>query len=316
MVAVSVQHPTGAAPAAVRRTVPDGPTPASTCASSARATSAGRRSASRCCAPRSPTPGSTTGSGCPAPAPATGTSGGARTTARVRVLRTAGYPEHDHRARQITRAELADVDLVLAADRGHLRDLRAMTTDHDKVVLLRSLRPGRGRRRGARSVLRPRLRVRRGAGDDEAAAPGIVEEIRRRLRIPAGVTNHPARRHRRARPRAPPPSRPTAPALGASCSARAGSRSSWPRLAFAAACFLLLSPWQFDRNTERSAQNAAIDASITAPAVPVDRPDVDHRPSRRGDVAWRVVTATGEFDPTRQVHVRLRQDPPATRCPR
>ena len=39
--------------------------------------------------------------------------------------------------------------------------------------------------------------------------------------------------------------------------------------AFAAACFLLLSPWQFDRNSERSAQNTAIDASITAPAVPV-----------------------------------------------
>ena len=32
------------------------------------------------------------------------------------------------RARQITRPRLADVDLVLAADRGHLRELRAMTT--------------------------------------------------------------------------------------------------------------------------------------------------------------------------------------------
>ena len=27
-----------------------------------------------------------------------------------------------------------------------------------------------------------------------------------------------------------------------------------------------------------------------------------------GDIAWRVVTATGEFDPSRQVQVRLRQD--------
>ncbi len=77
--------------------------------------------------------------------------------------------------------------------------------------------------------------------------------------------------------------------------------------AFAAACFLLLSPWQFDRNSERSAQNTAIDASITAPAVPVtDLLSTTGPPPQ--DVSWRVVTATGEFDPARQLYVRLRQD--------
>ena len=78
-------------------------------------------------------------------------------------------------------------------------------------------------------------------------------------------------------------------------------------LAFAAACFWLLSPWQFNRNSERTAQNNAIDASIRAPAVPVtDLLTTQAQPP--GDIAWRVVTATGEFDPSRQVQVRLRQD--------
>ena len=78
-------------------------------------------------------------------------------------------------------------------------------------------------------------------------------------------------------------------------------------LAFAGACFWLLSPWQFNRNAERTAQNNAVDASISAPAVPVtDLLTTTAQPP--GDIAWRVVTATGEFDPSRQVQVRLRQD--------
>lgn len=78
-------------------------------------------------------------------------------------------------------------------------------------------------------------------------------------------------------------------------------------LAFAAASFLLLSPWQFDRNSERSAQNSAIDASITAPPVAVtDLLSTTAPPPQ--DVTWRVVTATGSFDQQRQVYVRLRQD--------
>jgi len=110
--------------------------------------------------------------------------GGGAHHGSVRVLRTAGYPEHDHVARMITRSELADVDLVLAADRGHLRDLRAMTTDHDKVVLLRSFDPDAEHDEVPDPYYGP------DSGFDEvlamtvAAAPGIVQEIRRRLDRP------------------------------------------------------------------------------------------------------------------------------------
>ncbi|MFG2998087.1 low molecular weight protein-tyrosine-phosphatase [Streptomyces sp. NPDC048340] len=64
----------------------------------------------------------------------------ARTAA---VLEAAGY-EQDHRARQFRSSWFADLDLVIALDAGHLRDLRALApTPHDaaKVRLLRSYDP-------------------------------------------------------------------------------------------------------------------------------------------------------------------------------
>lgn len=96
------------------------------------------------------------------------------------VLRRAGYPT-DHRARQITARELDSVDLALAADRGHLRDLRRMTRDSDKVVLLRSFDPAADDDEVPDPYYGP------DAGFDEvlemtqAAMPGLIEEIRRRL---------------------------------------------------------------------------------------------------------------------------------------
>lgn len=99
----------------------------------------------------------------------------------VRVLRTAGYPEHEHVARMITPTDMADVDLALAADRGHLSDLRAMTGDCDKVALLRSFDPAAADDEVPDPYYGP------GSGFDEvlamtvAAVPGIVQEIRRRL---------------------------------------------------------------------------------------------------------------------------------------
>ena len=98
----------------------------------------------------------------------------------IRVLAAAGYPT-DHRARQITRQSLADVDLALAADRGHLSELRAMTSDKDKVVLFRSFDPD------ADSDEVPDPYFGPDSGFDEvlamtvSAVPGIVEEIQRRL---------------------------------------------------------------------------------------------------------------------------------------
>lgn len=78
-------------------------------------------------------------------------------------------------------------------------------------------------------------------------------------------------------------------------------------LAFAGACFFLLAPWQFARNAERSAQNAAITAALTSPPVPVlDLMTTSGQPAE--SAIWHVVTATGTFDPSRQALVRLRQN--------
>ena len=78
-------------------------------------------------------------------------------------------------------------------------------------------------------------------------------------------------------------------------------------LAFAAACWLILAPWQFGRNTETSQTNAGIDAALHATALPVDQ-----RLSTTGQPAeqsiWQPVTATGTFVPDREYYVRLRQD--------
>ena len=78
-------------------------------------------------------------------------------------------------------------------------------------------------------------------------------------------------------------------------------------LAFAGACFFVLAPWQFNRNAERSAQNAAIAAALSADPVPVaELMSPAGQPSAAA--LWHVVTATGSFDQSRQVQVRLRQN--------
>lgn len=97
-----------------------------------------------------------------------------------RALARAGYP-CDHTVHQISPDELTSIDLVLAADRGHVRQLRRMTDDPDKVRLLRSFDPAAD----ADEVPDPYL------GPDEgydavvtmtaAAIPGILDEIERRL---------------------------------------------------------------------------------------------------------------------------------------
>jgi cytochrome oxidase assembly protein ShyY1 len=77
-------------------------------------------------------------------------------------------------------------------------------------------------------------------------------------------------------------------------------------LLFAAACFTVLAPWQFDRHGERSAQNAAIEAAAAAPAAPVeDLLSAQAEPSEAD--SWRRATATGAFVGDGVV-IRLRQD--------
>lgn len=93
------------------------------------------------------------------------------------TLRTAGY-DADHVAAQVGPHHL-DADLLLAADRGHLADLRRLTGDPDKVRLLRSFDPSAPR--GA-EVPDPYY----GDGDGftdvldmiERAVPGLLEWVR------------------------------------------------------------------------------------------------------------------------------------------
>ncbi|WP_104482733.1 SURF1 family cytochrome oxidase biogenesis protein [Actinokineospora auranticolor] len=79
-------------------------------------------------------------------------------------------------------------------------------------------------------------------------------------------------------------------------------RPSWLLLAFvtvafAVTCFTLLAPWQFERNTERSATNAAVRASFDAPPAPIGSAPADE---------WRRVTLTGEYLPEAEALARLR----------
>jgi protein-tyrosine phosphatase len=99
----------------------------------------------------------------------------------VQVLRAAGYAT-DHRASQITQRELAGVDLALAADRGHLRDLRRMTPDHTKIALLRSFDPAADDDEVPDPYYGPDSGFDEVLAMTEAAVPGVVEEIRRLLR--------------------------------------------------------------------------------------------------------------------------------------
>lgn len=78
-------------------------------------------------------------------------------------------------------------------------------------------------------------------------------------------------------------------------------------LAFTAACWLILAPWQFSRNSETSQTNAGIDAALHATPLPVDqRLSTTAQPAERS--IWQPVTATGTFLPDREYYVRLRQD--------
>ncbi|GAB3587492.1 hypothetical protein GCM10027445_67660 [Amycolatopsis endophytica] len=76
-------------------------------------------------------------------------------------------------------------------------------------------------------------------------------------------------------------------------------------LAFAFACFTLLSPWQFSRNDQRETQNNAIEASLSADPRPLN--DVlppGAVPDSRTE--WTNVTITGTYLPAHEVVARLR----------
>ncbi len=77
-------------------------------------------------------------------------------------------------------------------------------------------------------------------------------------------------------------------------------------IVFSGACFWILSPWQFGRNSERSAQNGEVTTAASAPAVPLRQlvsPGTE--PAATDD--WREVTMTGRFLPADETVARLRQ---------
>ncbi|MGW0389419.1 low molecular weight protein-tyrosine-phosphatase [Streptomyces sp. NPDC003042] len=106
----------------------------------------------------------------------------------VAVLEAAGY-EQDHRARQFRASWFDRLDLVIALDGGHLRDLRALAPTPEaaaKVRLLRSYDPAAG---AARSDVPDALDVPDpyyGSLDGfeeclelvEAASPGLLGAVR------------------------------------------------------------------------------------------------------------------------------------------
>ncbi|WP_285482773.1 SURF1 family protein [Amycolatopsis sp. NBRC 101858] len=74
---------------------------------------------------------------------------------------------------------------------------------------------------------------------------------------------------------------------------------------FAICCFTLLSPWQFSRNAEREQQNSALEASFTAPPLPLAQllpPGTE--PGQRTE--WHLVSITGQYLADKEVVARLR----------
>lgn len=72
-------------------------------------------------------------------------------------------------------------------------------------------------------------------------------------------------------------------------------------LAFVAACFAVLAPWQFGREAMRDAEQGRIDAASHTPPVPLGT----LLPASPG-TEWRQVTVTGSYLPDAEVLVRLR----------
>ncbi|MET3806464.1 cytochrome oxidase assembly protein ShyY1 [Nakamurella sp. UYEF19] len=78
-------------------------------------------------------------------------------------------------------------------------------------------------------------------------------------------------------------------------------------LAFTAACWMVLAPWQFSRNAENTATNNSIRTALTATPVAV-RQLLSTTTQPDDEAVYKPVTATGTFDPQNTYYVRLRQD--------
>lgn len=75
--------------------------------------------------------------------------------------------------------------------------------------------------------------------------------------------------------------------------------------AFAYLALTVLAPWQLGKNTRTSRENNQIEASLTAPPVPVTS-FLPRQDSSDPEAQWRQVTATGRYLPEVQALARLR----------
>ncbi|MGW7327322.1 low molecular weight protein-tyrosine-phosphatase [Streptomyces sp. NPDC054840] len=106
----------------------------------------------------------------------------------IAVLEAAGY-EQDHRARRFRSSWFARLDLVIALDAGHLRDLRALAPtaqDAAKVRLLRSYDPAASA--AETDVPDPYYGPLDGFEEClelvEAASPGLLDAVRAAVKEP------------------------------------------------------------------------------------------------------------------------------------
>lgn len=60
------------------------------------------------------------------------------------ALVRAGYPRHPHVAHQFSRADIGQIDFLVALDRRHQQTLRGLGVDPDRLALLRSFDPASG----------------------------------------------------------------------------------------------------------------------------------------------------------------------------
>lgn len=97
-----------------------------------------------------------------------------------RILAAAGYPTA-HRARQISERMLEQADLVLAADQGHLHQLRELLDDPSRVRLLRTFDPDAADDEVPDPYGYADEQFRQVLAMLQAAAPGVVDEVRSRL---------------------------------------------------------------------------------------------------------------------------------------
>jgi protein-tyrosine phosphatase len=100
-----------------------------------------------------------------------------------RVLRQHGYlPEHV--ARQITKKDLPNIDLILAADSSHVVALRRMDRNSaERVVLFRSFDPAATDHDIPDPYGGPESEYVEVMKMVRAAVPGIVAEVQRRLQL-------------------------------------------------------------------------------------------------------------------------------------